>query len=86
MNYVSEEEFRSVMAPLTEALGEYAHAASRIPEESGNLPAAASRAIAELASERSFGSPDWSEPVRNAHSFGGILVTSWSRTSRHWRP
>ena len=26
MNYVSEEEFRKVMAPLTEALGEYAHA------------------------------------------------------------
>ncbi len=73
VNYVSEEEFREVMAPLTEALGEYAHAASGMPERNGNLPAATSKAMEELAAEKPFGHRDWLEPVRNAHTFGGIL-------------
>ena len=62
------------MAPLTEALGDYAKAMSKTTEQNGFVPGAASIAMAELANERRWATDAWREPARNAHSFGAMLV------------
>lgn len=71
---VSNEEFRAAMRPLADALTTYAEALRDQPQVSGFVPIADSLAMAELASEHRWSTTDWMEPVRNAHSYGGMLT------------
>jgi hypothetical protein len=47
---------------------------SEKPTRHGLIPSAESRAMAELNDERRFRTANWEEPVRNAHSYGQVLV------------
>ncbi|MCB0966825.1 MAG: hypothetical protein KDB37_08320 [Ilumatobacter sp.] len=70
---VDNDEFRDLLRPFTSALSDYAVAMSRHPDSHGHLPSATSNAMRELAAERRWGTPKWSEPARNAHSYGTML-------------
>lgn len=72
--FVSHEEFRAGMSPLANALTTYAEALRDQPHVNGHLPAAESLAMTELATEHRWSTADWMEPVRNAHSYGGMLT------------
>lgn len=71
---MSDAEFRVVMNPFTSALATYARAFSFLGEFNGNVPAADSRAMAELAAEPDWRTVNWLEPSRNAHTFAGFLT------------
>lgn len=71
---VDNDEFRAMLRPFTSALSDYAVAMSRHPDGHGHLPAATSTAMRELAAERRWGTPEWSEPARNAHNYGMMLA------------
>jgi hypothetical protein len=70
---MSDDQFRAAMEPLTSSLGRYAKAMSKLSEDNGNMPAAGSRAMAEIAAEQLWRTDEWFEPARNAHSYGGFL-------------
>lgn len=71
---MNDEEFRAAMSPLTSALTTFAVSIRDQGEENGQLPAPISQAMAELATEAKWSVPSWKEPVRNAHSYGGMLL------------
>ena len=70
---MSDSEFRAAMSPFTGALAAYARAFSFLGEFNGNVPAADSRAMAELAAEPEWRTGAWFEPARNAHTYVGFL-------------
>ena len=70
---MSNDEFAEAMRPMGAALSEWASAWARQPAEFGHVPAAASRAMGELAAEQQWATPGWLEPARNAHSYGHML-------------
>jgi hypothetical protein len=71
---VSNEEFRSAMRPIAKSLSNYASAIRDEGEQNGHLPWASSRAMAELADQHRWSTPEWLEPARNAHAYGGFLT------------
>lgn len=62
------------MRPFAEAITAYAVRSAAEPERHGWLPAADSKAIAELAGEQQWATDGWLQPVQNAHSFGAMLT------------
>ena len=70
---LTSEEFGEAMSSLTTPLCRWAAAWASEPDRHGYLPAAGSRAMAELAAEHLWATPQWVEPARNAHSYGHVL-------------
>jgi hypothetical protein len=71
---LTDAEFRAAMRPLSVSLRDFASSIRDQPEMHGCLPSPDSRAMAELASEKRWSTPQWLEPVRNAHSYGGMVT------------
>jgi hypothetical protein len=69
----SQDEVRVQLQPLADALDRYCEAAARQSADHGHLPVASSRAMAEVALERSWATEQWEQPAINAHSYG-VLV------------
>ncbi|HKI17090.1 MAG TPA: hypothetical protein VKA15_04395 [Isosphaeraceae bacterium] len=63
------------MAPTVAILHELSTAIIQAPGKHGLLPAATSRATAELAAETTYSrSPDWDRPLADVQSLGGIVL------------
>lgn len=69
-------DVQRALVPLCALLADYSLLVAEEPTSHDLIPRADSPAMAELSEERRFATPGWEEPVRNAHSYGQVLVTS----------
>jgi hypothetical protein len=76
---VSPEAFRAWMQPHVSALREFASAVDAVPERHGNLPAATSHAMSEIAEEQTYRKRSgWEHPATDTHMLGGATLRAAS--------
>jgi hypothetical protein len=74
-NWVDASSFRASMAPVVEAMLQFASSVRAVGPRHGNIADAGSPAMKELSSEAAWARRSgWNEPFRDTHSIGGLTL------------